>query len=362
SLTYNANVRTSGLRLGSIMRQPDQFGSITGSFSFNGKGVTPDAINTKFSGNIGSFGYNRYQYRNIKLNGSLAGNVFNVNADINDPNADLNLVASGNFSDNPSFRINGMIDSVKTMPLNFTPDPMIFRGKIDGTVSNITADHMDADVLITDALLVSNNDRLPLDSIQLLAGRTDTANYITLRSDIANVNITGQYRLSELGSIIQNTIQPYFSVTPPAAAPALQPYDFRFNADIVYTPILSSFVPGLETMETIHAEGRFATGTGMNALVTTPYILFNGNAINNLNLTAHTGDSGLVVQGNIARIQSGNSFDIYNTRVNATALNNQINFSLGIDDQNARNKYYLSGLLTQPQTGTYSLSLNPDSL
>ncbi|HEY0355174.1 MAG TPA: translocation/assembly module TamB domain-containing protein, partial [Flavisolibacter sp.] len=101
---------------------------------------------------------------------------------------------------------------------------------------------------------------------------------------------------------------------------------------------------------------------GMNATVNTPYILINGNEISNLDLKANTSDSGLHITGNIARIKQGNSFDVYNTRVNATALNNIIDFSLGIDDQNARNKYYLSGVLTQPSSGTYSLQLSPDSL
>lgn len=361
AMTYKAAVRTSGLKLGSILRQPDQFGSLSADFTFSGKGITPETIDTKFAGRINSFGYNRYQYKNIKLNGSLKQTVFNLNADANDPNLDLNLAVSGNMSDNPSFKVNGMIDSIKTLPLHLTTQPLIFHGKIDGTVANISADNIDADVLITKALFVSGADRLPLDTVRLTAGRDDTANYIRLRSDIANANITGQYRLADLGSIIQNSIEPYFSVTPPGAA-ALQPYNFRFDADVVYSPILSSFVPGLTTMETIHAQGSFATGTGMNATLTTPYILYNGNEISNLNVRAYTSDSGLRVNGTVSRIKSGNSFDVYNTRISATALNNNIDFSLGIDDKNGRNKYYLGGLVTQPTTGTYSIKLKPDSL
>jgi hypothetical protein len=48
--------------------------------------------------------------------------------------------------------------------------------------------------------------------------------------------------------------------------------------------------------------------------------------------------------------------------LNAIALNNNINFSLGIDDKNARNKYFVAGLFTQPTTGTYNIQLKPDSL
>ena len=360
--SYNASIRTSGLQLGRILRQQDMIGSVSGNFLLNGRGLTPNTINTKFVGNISNLGYNHYQYHNIKASGSLRGTAFNVKTDVNDPNADLNLVVSGNFSNNPSFKINGMVDSIKLQPLHFTPDPMVFRGRIDGTVANLNADNPDLNVLITKALFVSNEDRLPLDTVQLISGRNDTANYIQLKSDIANAMLVGQYRLTELGSIIQNTIQPYFTVTPAAKTPQLHPYNFRFTADVVYTPILSQFVPGLTTMETIHADGTFATGQGMNATLTTPHILYNGNDMSNVNLRAFTSDKGLQIQGNIARVKSGNSFDLYNARVNATALNNNIDFSVGIDDQNAKNKYHLSGLVTQPATGTYAIKLRPDSL
>jgi translocation and assembly module TamB len=362
STSYNATIRTSGLRLGSILKQQDMIGSLSGNFLLNGRGLTPNTINTKFTGNISSVGYNNYQYHNIKASGSLKGTAFSITTDVNDPNVDLNLTVNGNFSDNPSFRINGMVDSIKLQPLHFTPDPMIFRGRIDGTVANLNADNPDLDVLITKAVFVSNEDRLPLDTVQVVSGRNDTANFIQLKSDIANAMIVGQYRFAELGSIIQNTIQPYFAVTPPATTSQLHPYNFRFTADVVYTPILSQFVPELSTMETIHADGSFATGQGMNATVTTPYILYNGSEMHNLNFRAFTSANGLQIQGNMARLKSGNSFDVYNARINATALNNIIDFSLGIDDQAAKNKYHLSGIVSQPTTGTYNIKLRPDSL
>jgi len=360
--SYNATIKTSGLKLGTILRQQDMIGSVSGNFLVNGRGLTPDKINTRFVGNISSLGYNQYQYHNIKASGSLRGTAFNVKTDINDPNIDLNLAISGNLSKNPSFKINGMVDSIKLQPLHFTPDPMVFRGRIDGTVANLNADNPDLDVLITKALFVSNEQRLPLDTVQLVSGRNDTANYIQLRSDVANVMLVGQYYFAELGSIIQSSIQPYFAVTPPSKTPQLHPYNFRFIADVVYSPIMSQFVPGLSTMETIHIDGSFATGAGMNATIATPYILYNGNEMHDLNIRAFTSDTGLKVQGTIARLKSGNSFDVYNARINATALQNNIDFNLGIDDANARNKYHLSGLVTQPATGTYVIKLRPDSL
>jgi len=362
AFTYNANVQTRGLKLGQIMRQPAQFGNLTGNFNVNGSGITPNTMNTRFSGSIPSFGYNRYQYRNIRLNGTLRRSVFSVNADINDPNADLNITANGTLSDNPRITLNGMIDSVKTLPLHFTTEPMVFRGKIDGTVGNLMGNNPEADVLITKALFVSGTDRLAMDTVQLQSGTSAAGNFLQFRSDIANARIEGQYKLAELGNIIQSSIQPYFTISPTPVTPPKSPYDFTFTADVVYSPILSSFVPGLTTMEPLHAEGSVSNAAGLNAKLNTAYILFNGNEINNLDLTANTTANGLNIDAVAARIRQGTTLDLYNARVNATALNNNINFGVGIDDNQGKKKYAINGFLSQPSSGTYAIRLRPDSL
>jgi hypothetical protein len=362
SISYNANVRTNGLRIGSILRQQATIGTVSGVFSVNGKGITPKTMDTKFKADLNSLGYNNYQYHNINVSGTLKGTSFTAVADINDPNADMNLTTSGNFGNTTSFKVNGMVDSIKLLPLHFATQPVIFRGQIDGTVANLNPDYLDANILITRALLVSGNSRLPLDSVQLISGRSDSANYMRFSSGIANAQLNGQYRFSDLGNIIQSTIQPYFSVEAPAQAATVKPYDFTFSINVNYDPILSTFVPGLTAMDTIHAEGSFSNVRGMQAKMTTNQITYNGNQMSDLVVQANTSVTGLRITANVAHLKSGNAFDVYNTSIDATALHNVIDFKLGINDISNKNKYYLSGIFNQPAPGTYSLRLRPDSL
>ncbi|MEI6949578.1 translocation/assembly module TamB domain-containing protein [Paraflavisolibacter sp. H34] len=358
--TYNATVKATGLQLGTILQNP-QVGTLSGVFSTNGTGFTPEAMNANFKGNIYSFGFNKYTYRNIALHGSMRKGTYNVTTTANDPNIDLDLTATGTTTGKPSLKVQGFIDSLKTLPLGFTTQPLVFRGKIDADIPSLDPKDLEADVLITQALLVSGADRLPLDSLHLEAGRTDTARFLRLTSDIVNARLSGQYNLADLGGIIQNNIQPYFSVAPYKAA-QVQPYNFTFAADLIYSPILASFVPGLTAAEPIHAEGRMATGQGMQAAVTAQYIKYASSEISDLDLKVHTADSGLVVAGNIDRIANGPSMVLHKTRLNATARNNTIDFNLRLGDAADKDKYMLAGLLTQPTTGDYSLSLKPGAL
>jgi hypothetical protein len=70
---------------------------------------------------------------------------------------------------------------------------------------------------------------------------------------------------------------------------------------------------------------------GINMELRTASVVYEGNAISDVDLTATTTSSGLQINGGIAHLKSS-SYDLYNTRINAVVLNNKIDFSVGTDD------------------------------
>ncbi|MBA2330248.1 MAG: translocation/assembly module TamB domain-containing protein, partial [Flavisolibacter sp.] len=359
--TYNAQVRTYSLQLGDILRNTVDVGAVTANLRLNGTGFTPEAMNTKFNGTVQSIGYNNYVYRNISLDGSLRNSAFNVTTDINDPNADLNVTASGTFAANTSFKVKGFIDSIKLKPLNFSTDEMVFRGRIDADVASLNPDYLEGEVLVSEALFVSGEERMPIDSLHLVSGRTDTSQFIRLTSDIANAYMEGQYRFSELGSIFQNNIEPYFSVASGRTNHNIQPYDIDFSIDVSNSPFISSFLPDINILEPLHAEGSIASGEGITAVVNTGAINYQQNELRGVNLTVSTTENGLEFKGNIDHLTSG-TMNIYNTDITATALDNVIDFNLSVDDKASTEKYALAGVFTQPSQGVYSLQLKPGKI
>lgn len=360
AMTYNARLRTSSLRLGKILRQQATIGNLTGTFTAAGRGITPETMNTRFTAAISGLGYNNYNYRGINVNGTLNKTAFNINADVADPNADLTLSASGDYAAYGPYRIDGMIDSLKAHNLGFSTEPLIVRGKIDGTVANANPDNLEADVEVTNALVVSGTNRLALDTLQVLAGN-DGESFITVTSDLLQAELRGQYKLTDLGAIIQNNISPYWNTGTTATATPVAPYDIRFRADLIYSPALTAFVPELTRADNVHLQGSLATGQPLQANITASRIIYGTNDITGLNTNIFTNDSGLQVRANINHLVSG-SFDVYNTDLSATALNNNIDFSLGVDDKAGRRKYVLGGDLSMPASGDMVIHLDSDSL
>jgi translocation and assembly module TamB len=357
---YNATVRTAGLRLGQILRNP-QIGTVSATFSANGTGLDPKTIRTNFKGNIASAGFNGYTYRNISMDGKLNGQTFSASLNSRDANAAFALDAAGDFNGTPSLKLNGMIDSVKTLPLGFTTQPLVFRGRIVGDMPSLDPANLEADVLITEMLLVSGTNRLPLDTLALNAGRTDSGQFVRINSDIIRAELEGQYQLAELGSVFQHNLAPYINMTPGVAIPKVQLYDFAFNADIAPSELYAAFVPGLNITNPIHMDGRLATASGMQANVRSDQLVFGGNTLMGINVRAATSAQGLQLNGQLNQVKAG-GLQLFRTTFNATALNNNINFGLNLEDKQEKDKYRLAGLFQMQPNGVYRLSLAPDSL
>ena len=361
---YNAVISTTALNLGAIMQQPQNVGAISASFAVDGRGFNPDNAKANIKGNIISAEVKKYVYHNFALNASLANQQFTANAGIQDPNIHFALKAEGNIGGKmPGFVINADIDSIKTLPLNLTPNAIVYRGKITANVPELNLDALNGEVFILNSLLIMNGQRIALDSLSIIATNVNNQQKIGLKTDFVNATIQGQYKLQQLGDIMMETIQPYYAINTtgvPLKTP--DPYNFSIDANVIDHPTLHAFAPALKRFDGITLTSNFSSSDGWSANMIAPNILYGTNAINNLTLNALGKDSGLNIVTNINQVTSGSSIALFGTRLTATLANNRINFGLSIKDKSAKNKYRLAGIFAQEPNNIYALSLRPDSL
>lgn len=361
NIRYDAVVSTRSLDLKQFLKQPD-LGPLTMDIKAKGKGRNPKTMNATIDGVIAAASYKGYTYHDFRINGGIANQVFNVKAGIKNDAIHFALDASGSFASTyPAIKLNAVIDSIKTQGLHLTTDNIIYRGVLVADFPVVNIDSLEGQLLITKSLLVTGEQRVEMDSIELLAAVTDTGKIIRLRSDVARAQIYGQYRLSEMGSVIQRSVQKYFSNTSDSLA-ALTPYDFKIRAAVFDKPALKVFMPSLERMDPIFLNGHFTSSGGLNATLRAPLIVYGSNEINNLQLTANTNEERLQALATIESIRSGKSIAIFSTAIRANVANNKIDFALNTRDRAGKNKYHLGGLFAQPSAGVMQFSLRPDSL
>lgn len=360
---YDATVVTNDLNLGVIMQNDSMFGPLTANISASGTGFDPKTASANVNALINSAVLNRYNYTDVKIHADLANQKANFNLDINDPNITIALNGNSDLSGKfPAVMLNAVVDTLRTLPLNFTKDALDYHGNISADFPNTDPANLEGELLVTKSVLTTKDQKYPFDTIALTSGVTDTGKYLNLRSDALSFALSGKYNLAEMGSVFQQAIQPYYSLGPTANKDTIQEYDFRFDAVMVDGPILKIFAPTLSQLEPVRMQGHFASNSGWQTNIDAPLIVMGANRIQKLKLQAGTSQNAIKFKTEMERFSSGSTMNIYGTAINATIAENKINFLFNTKDIGNKNKYRFGGTFDQPQEGIYSLILNPDSL
>jgi translocation and assembly module TamB len=363
SARYNATISANRLNVGAITKNPQMVGLVTATMAVNGQGFDPEKARATLKGNIVSADIKQYVYRNLRFDAAIANQHIKANANMADPNIHFALQAEGYMGgDLPGFNLIADIDSIKTQPLHLTPDAIVYRGKIEANFPQLNLDALEGQAYITNSLLVMNGQRVAMDSLSLVASYENNQQIIGLRTDFVNADIRGQYKLQQLGDIMMETVQPYFAINTSTKPVYVDPYNFTINASIVDHPTLRAFVPTITRLDPITLTANLSNGDGLKADVRVPYVAMGTNKIENLTINANTDGNALNFVTNVQQVNSGSSIALYQTTLQASLANNQINFGLSIRDKNAKDKYRLNGLLAQTTDKNYSLQLRPDSL
>ncbi len=359
---YDLAVNARNLDLGRLMKNP-QLGLVTGDIAAKGKGFKPETANATFKGFINNVTLNKYNYRNIKVDGSIADKNYNITASVHDPNLEADIAANGEFLEKyPSVHIKATIDSINTQPLGFTPQPVKYHGQIEGDFTNVDPDNLAGNLTVTHSILVNDGQRITLDSLQVIADNNAGNKSITLKSDFISATIKGQYKVTQLADVFQQAIDPYFSLTEKKNVIKADPYNFTITAGVIDNQALRAFLPEIKRMKPVNLTAHFASDSGWNAFMTAPIIVYGTTVINNLTFNAQTTNGALTFKTSLDQLKSGSSVAVYATTLDGSLQNNNLDFILNIKDAKSVNKYTVSGLLSQPSLNNYSFSLKPDSL
>jgi hypothetical protein len=83
--------------LGKLIKN-NSFGKITGNATIKGSGLNQNSWCYR-KGTIKKIYYNKYNYKNLDLKGTIGNGLFQATANSNDPNLTFDLVSSGSFKD-----------------------------------------------------------------------------------------------------------------------------------------------------------------------------------------------------------------------------------------------------------------------
>lgn len=361
--TYDAYVAIDNFNIGSLLGQDSVLGMLSAEAKVVGRGIDPKNMNATVEGNLNQLDAMGYSYRNITMNvqaadGDIAGKINSP-----DPNIQFDLDFAADMRDTyPKVQATLMIDSVNLQNLKLMDQDFRYHGKVSVDLATADPNFLNGSVVVSNSSIAYENDRYTLDSVSLSASADTNRNTLILRSEFLNAHLVGKYKLTELGSSIQDIVQMYYN--PSGAPPADLQYEaqnFEFSATINHSRFIREFLPELQEMRDVTLDGTFdSESKSIMAKLIAPKILYNGILIEKVGVDLTTSDSTLYYSALINRIKM-NSIELSNTVLSGSVFENNVDFGLWVKDKAGKEQYHL-GAGMQVAENNYILRLKEDGL
>jgi len=359
---YDVKANLQNLNIGKIIQNKD-LGAITAQIAAKGESFDFKNANADLKGIVKYVDYNGYRYQNMNLTGKINRGAYLINLDSRDPNANLKLLASGIYNEkNPTIKLNGSIVKLDLNKLGFYADPMIIAGDLDGDFTSLDPDYLNGYLNLNHFAISDTKEIFPLQEVNLKAISSDSLNQITFNSQIADADLSGKYKLTQIFGALQQTINQYYQFQKPGASKKIDPHQyFTFNAKIKNDDLIRKFVPDLKSFETVNLAGNYdADSQRLEVDGQIPQLLYGENSIENASLKISNENQALQYNLDVAALKS-ESFALNKVNINGDVADNIINYNVTTKDEKDETQFLIAGNAKSLNDVT-EISLNPNGL
>ncbi|MCG2793508.1 MAG: translocation/assembly module TamB domain-containing protein [Weeksellaceae bacterium] len=359
---YDVKANLQNLQVGKFIQNKD-IGGVTAQISAKGESFDFKRANANLVGTVRSATYNGYRYQNMNLVGKINRGVYQIVLTSKDPNANLKLTASGLYNDkNPTVKLNGNITKLDLYKLRFYSSPMILAGLIDGDFKNLNPDDLNGYLTLKNFAISDTKEVYPVQEMNLVAVSTADSTQIKFNSQIANLELKGKYKLTQIFGSLSQTVNQYYQFQKPGKAAKIDAEQyFTLNAKIKNDDLIRKFVPDLKSFETINITGNYnADSQKIELEAQLPQIMYGANSLERTALKITNGNQAVQYNLDVAALKS-ESFSLTKVNINGDVAENIITYNISTKDEKDDTQFLISGNAKSLNDIT-EISLNPNGL
>ena len=376
-LSYSGNLGTSGLNLGNLMNDNDNFGQIAFDLKLKGKGIDLNHLDVSMDGLVKRVELKGYDYRNIDIAGTLRNQQFNGNLLIDDPNLFMDFNGMIDFGpDNPYLNFTARIDDANLSGLNIYQRDSVYQSivstivsveghfkdvrNLDGEIAAYSSIYREIEPETGNEKNYYQNDLISLSSY----GSGQQQKLLRLTSDFLDAQIEGYLSYDQL----KEDITQYLGYFLPSRFENLYSTDADISKDRVTQvgefdihfketrELFSIFFPKWHLSDNVLIHGRFNTHERFFKLDGgAKYFSFAGTRINDFKIHLESDTTGIEVLNTASKLQLSDSIWLDRFQFISGIYNDTIQISTSWENENgvARNYGRIEGrarVLTPSQT------------
>lgn len=284
--SYQGNIQLANFDLGTLLSEKD-LGKATLDLDVDGKGFTQKLLNTKIKGKIDKFYFNKYNYQNITVDGSMKMPYYKGYFNSNDPNLKMDfdgVIDLSKKANNYDFK--AQIDYADLHLLNFYKKDSIsiFKGNINFKANGGSIDDLVGNLEIHDVSYQNSKDFYFFEDFEITSSFDEQkVRTITMNSpDIISGQVVGKYKVKEVRKIVENALGSLYANYSPNKLAKDQFLEFDFT---IYDKIVEVFIPEVSISENTRFKGKINADEGKFELdFRSPNIVAFENHIQNVKI------------------------------------------------------------------------------
>ncbi|MFI0426868.1 MAG: translocation/assembly module TamB domain-containing protein [Flavobacterium sp.] len=284
--SYQGNIQLANFDLGTLLSEKD-LGKATLDLDVDGKGFTQKLLNTKIKGKIDKFYFNKYNYQNITVDGSMKMPYYKGYFNSNDPNLKMDfdgVIDLSKRANNYDFK--AQIDYADLHLLNFYKKDSIsiFKGNINFKANGGSIDDLVGNLEIHDVSYQNSKDFYFFEDFEITSSFDEQkVRTITMNSpDIISGQVVGKYKVKEVRKIVENALGSLYANYSPNKLAKDQFLEFDFT---IYDKIVEVFIPEVSISENTRFKGKINADEGKFELdFRSPNIVAFENHIQNVKI------------------------------------------------------------------------------
>ncbi len=361
--SYVGNVKTFDFNLGELIDEKS-LGRISSQLYVKGKGTEVDKLTEQLKGNIDYIDFNGYRYQNVKINGTFDKKYFDGDLSIKDKNVDLDFDGSVNLNPKlPVFNFQAVIKKAKLKTLKLYKDSLMIDAVFSTNFSGNNLNNIQGNLVIQQITINNKTGIYHVDSVQLTANGLGIDRTLTVKSDILDASIKGQYDL--------NTIVPYYTAIAKTYIPSIKASVSKFNTQIFdfnlkikhFEPIAELIIPGLTLDEQTILIGSFDSRNNTATLNgSIKKLTYKGIIANNIIIDENTTSTQLQAIITADRVDLNDSLYIKNVNIANVLRNDSLSLNIKLSNADDANQLDLNGLVEFAGDTTARISILPSNL
>ncbi|MBL6963284.1 MAG: translocation/assembly module TamB domain-containing protein [Bacteroidetes bacterium] len=344
---YSGNLSLISFSLGQFTGQEELLGKVNMDGHISGEGLSLEDIQANIKANASYIDFNKYRYSDLSLNGILTNKQFKGGVLVNDKNLAMDFNGTIDLSQaKPLYNFKADIKNTDLHELNFLTDKMLLSCMIEINIQANNLDDAEGRILMLDADLETKDEQYKINTLLVEADYNYGLKDIQLKSELADVNLNGNFNFKTLPDLFMKVISSYFdkSLFP-------QHLSFEGNEFLSFDVQLhqTSFINNLLKSNIFFDDNSRVKGdincvdNEVKLIASVPGFRVKDIYLSKLFINASKDQDNLIVYSSFGQVTTKDSVVAENLNVSASCDPDKIDFNLYFYDSKYQNHLTLNG-------------------